>query len=81
MFPAISSRICSLPAADAQSCLSLLNQIKMSELQVAADRSSASARGEFHNLTGSLLNLPLCAAYNDSPPCHTAGGAICLLLM
>lgn len=53
----------------------------MSELQVAADRSSASAQGEFHNLTGSLLNLPLCAAYNDSPPCHTAGGAICLLLM
>lgn len=65
---------CSLPAADAQSCLSLLNQIKMSELQVAADRSSASAWGEFHNLTGSLLNLPLCAAYNDSPPMSYSWG-------
>lgn len=74
MVPAISSRICSLPAADAQSCLSLLNQIKMSELQVAADRSSASARGEFHNLTGSLLNLPQCAAYNDSPPMSYSWG-------
>lgn len=46
----------------------------MSELQVAADRSSASARGEFHNLTGSLLNLPLCVAYNDSPPMSYSWG-------
>lgn len=62
-FAAISSCICSLPAADSVLSLSL-NQMKASELQVTADRSLASA-WESHNLTSSLLNIPLCAAYND----------------
>lgn len=63
MLPPISSRICYLPAADP--VLSIwLNQMKVSELQLAADRSSVSAR-ESHILTSSLLSLPLCTAYND----------------
>lgn len=63
MFPAISSYICSLPAAHSTLSLSL-NQMKASPLQVAADRSSAPARGS-HGLTSSLLNLPQRSAYND----------------
>lgn len=63
MLPSISSCICYLPAAD--SVLSIwLNQMKVSELQLTADRSSVSAR-ESHILTSSLLSLPLCTAYND----------------
>lgn len=76
--PAISSCICSLPAAHSVPSLSL-NQMKASELQVTADRSLASA-WESHNLTSSLLNLPLCTAYNDSSR-NTVTGAVCLLLM
>lgn len=63
VFHAISSRICYLLAAD--SILSIcLNQMKASELRLAADRSLVSA-WESHILTSSLLSLPLCTAYND----------------